>query len=110
MFVEFAGTDPKNLKGFSDFRLYSRFAPVVVLTRRGGCVAETFGSARRLFDGADTSGEIRFTSVRIHHRIYINPVVNGCGENHMRNILNLCMTACVASDKSEFHLSQFSCF
>jgi hypothetical protein len=42
--------------------------------------------------------------------IYINPVVNGCGENHLRNIPNLCMTACVASDKSEFHLPHFRVF
>ena len=58
--------------------------------------------------------EIRFTSVRLHHRIYINPVANDCCENHLRNIPNLCMTACAAlrgeKDKSEFHLLLFRVF
>jgi hypothetical protein len=26
----------------------------------------------------------------LYHRIYINPVVNDCDENYLRNILNLC--------------------
>ena len=33
--------------------------------------------------------EIRFTAVRLYHRILQNAVVNGCDENHLRNILNL---------------------
>ena len=33
------GTHPKNLRVFHDFRLWSGFAAVAALKRRGGCVA-----------------------------------------------------------------------
>ena len=51
------GTDPKNhrILVIFGFNLASR------LLRR---TSEGAGAARRLFDGADTTGEIRFTSVR----------------------------------------------
>ena len=53
---KFWGQAPKTLGFFVifDFNLASR------QLRRG----EGAGAARRLFDGADTTGEIRFTSVR----------------------------------------------
>ena len=57
MMLEILGTDPKNLRVFRDFRLWSGFAAVAAWS-------EGAGAARRLFDGADTTGEIRFTSVR----------------------------------------------
>ena len=69
--MNFLGTGPKKLRVFSDFRLWSSFAAVAALKRRGGL------RAQRLFDGADTTGEIRFTSVGLHHRTLQNPVVTG---------------------------------
>ena len=45
--MKFLGTDPKNRRVFSDFRLWSSFAAVAALKRRGGCVAATFGVVRR---------------------------------------------------------------
>ena len=51
------GTDPKNLRVLVIFGLQSVFAAVAASS-------EGAGAARRLFDGADTTGEIRFTSVR----------------------------------------------
>ena len=80
--LEFLGTGPKNLRVFAICALRSGFAAVAALKRRGGCVAATFrwcGAAQ----------EICFTSVRLHHRIYKSPEVNGCCENSLRNILNL---------------------
>jgi hypothetical protein len=53
---EARGTDPKNLRVFVIFR----FSQTSRQVRR---LSEGAGAARRLFDGADTTGEIRFTSV-----------------------------------------------
>ena len=52
------GTDPKNLRVFSDFG--------ASVTLRGSCGARAKGRVRRgdFRGGADTTGEIRFTSVR----------------------------------------------
>ena len=51
------GDTPKTL-GFSRFFGFNRS------TRRLWRSSEGAGAARRLFDGADTTGEISFTSVR----------------------------------------------
>ena len=42
MMYEVVGTGPKNFRGFRDFRLWSGFAAVAVLKRRGGGGAATF--------------------------------------------------------------------
>ena len=51
------GTHPKNHRVFAIFG----FDRASRQLRRS---SEGAGAARRLFDGADTTGEIRFTSVR----------------------------------------------
>ena len=55
--TKIAGTDPKNLRVFRDFRL--------LMGLRGSCGAQAKGRGRRgdFRGGADTTGEIRFTSV-----------------------------------------------
>ena len=52
-----AGTHLKNLRIFLDFG-FNRS------TRQLRRTSEGAGASRRLFDGADTTGEIRFTAVR----------------------------------------------
>ena len=56
MMYEVVGTDPKNLRVFVIFG-FNR------ATRQLWLSSEGAGAARRLFDGADTTGEICFTSV-----------------------------------------------
>ena len=58
MMYEVVGTDPKNFRGFRDF-----WALVIL---RVSCGARAKGRVRRgdFRGGADTTGEIRFTSVR----------------------------------------------
>jgi hypothetical protein len=56
MMYELAGTDPENLR-------VSRFLGFSRDSRQLRRSSEGAGAARRLFDGADTTGEIRFTSV-----------------------------------------------
>jgi hypothetical protein len=55
--LEIVGTHPKTL-GFS------RFLGFGLASRQLRRSSEGAGASRRLFDGADTTGEIRFTSVR----------------------------------------------
>ena len=62
MMYELAGTDPENLRVFRDFWLLRGFAAVAALKRRGGCKRGDFQG------GADTTGEIRFTSVRLQRK------------------------------------------
>ena len=69
--MKFLGTDPKNLRVFSDFRLWSSFAAVAALKLRGGL------RAQRLSGWCGAAQEIYFTSVGLHHRILQNPVVTG---------------------------------
>ena len=73
--MKIAGTDPENIRNFSDFP----FGWAVRQLRRS-----SEGAARRLFDGTDTTGESRFTSVRLRLKAksaYFVHLIFYCAEN-----------------------------